>query len=123
MLAQITEELDALPTSTSRQDHGQWNTPTQRLLPNRRETIRLLNDADGERHTCRLKRVCAILAWVRQTKMKVFLVPEMTYAVPRLRPLLFDPLPDDVKPSVAVLDRRGPLGTNPRRAAREAAQA
>ena len=29
----------------------------------------------------------------------------MTYAVPRLRPLLYDPLPKDVKPSVAVLDR------------------
>src|SRR5690606_20702342 len=26
-------------------------------------------------------------------------------AVPRLRPLLYDPLPDDVKPKVAVLDR------------------
>ena len=29
----------------------------------------------------------------------------MTYAVPRLRPLLYDPLPAEVKPSVAVLDR------------------
>ena len=32
-------------------------------------------------------------------------MPEMTYQVPRLRPLLYDPLPADVKPSVAVLDR------------------
>ncbi len=46
-----------------------------------------------------------IVAWVRQTGMRVFLVPEMTYAVPLLRPLLFDPLPDAVKTHVAVMDR------------------
>jgi polysaccharide pyruvyl transferase WcaK-like protein len=46
-----------------------------------------------------------ITAWVRQTGMRVFLVPEMTYAVPLLRPLLFARLPDDVKPHVAVMDR------------------
>ena len=42
---------------------------------------------------------------VRVTKMRVLLTPEMTYAVPLLRPLLFDKLPDDVKPHVAVMDR------------------
>ncbi len=47
----------------------------------------------------------AIIAWVTKLKRKVFLVPEMTYAVPRLKPLLFDPLPDTIKPSVKVLDR------------------
>ncbi len=46
-----------------------------------------------------------IIAWVRQTGMRVFLVPEMTYAVPLLSPLLYDKLPDDVKPHVAVMDR------------------
>jgi polysaccharide pyruvyl transferase WcaK-like protein len=46
-----------------------------------------------------------ITAWVRETGMKVLLAPEMTYAVPLLRPLLFDRLPDDVKPHVAVMDR------------------
>jgi hypothetical protein len=46
-----------------------------------------------------------ITAWVRTTGMRAFLVPEMTYAVPLLRRLLFDGLPDDVKPRVAVLDR------------------
>ena len=46
-----------------------------------------------------------IIAWVRQTGMRVFLVPEMTYAVPLLRPLLFDKLPDDVKPHVTVMER------------------
>ena len=46
-----------------------------------------------------------IISWVRQTGMRVFLVPEMTYAVPLLRPLLFDKLPDDVKPHVTVMER------------------
>jgi hypothetical protein len=46
-----------------------------------------------------------ITAWVRETGMKVLLAPEMTYAVPLLRPLLFDGLPNDVKPHVAVMDR------------------
>ena len=46
-----------------------------------------------------------ITAWVRTTGMRVFLVPEMTYAVPLLRPLLFDKLADDVKPHVTVMDR------------------
>jgi hypothetical protein len=46
-----------------------------------------------------------LTAWVRQTGMRVFLVPEMTYAVPLLHPLLFDKLADDVKPHVTVMDR------------------
>jgi hypothetical protein len=46
-----------------------------------------------------------IISWVRQTGMRVFLVPEMTYAVPLLRPLLFDKLPDDVKSHVTVMER------------------
>lgn len=47
----------------------------------------------------------AIVAWVRETKMRVLLAPEMTYIVPMLRPLLYDGLPDDVKPHVTALDR------------------
>ncbi len=47
----------------------------------------------------------AIVAWVRQTGGRVLLCPEMTYQVGIIRPLLFDPLPDDVKPSVACMDR------------------
>ena len=46
-----------------------------------------------------------IAAWVRETRMRVLLAPEMTYEVPLLRSLLFDKLPADVKPNVAVLDR------------------
>jgi len=47
----------------------------------------------------------AITAWVRATGMRVLLAPEMVYAVPLLRPLLYDKLPDDVKPQVEVMDR------------------
>jgi polysaccharide pyruvyl transferase WcaK-like protein len=42
---------------------------------------------------------------VTKFKRKVLLVPEMTYAVSRLRPLLYDPLPKVVQANVAVLDR------------------
>lgn len=42
----------------------------------------------------------AIIAWVRQTRRKVLLVPEMTYAVDIMAELLRDPLPADVKPFV-----------------------
>lgn len=45
----------------------------------------------------------AIIAWVRETGKKALFCPEMTYQVELLRPLLFDALPDDVKPQVVVL--------------------
>ncbi len=44
----------------------------------------------------------AIIAWVRETRLKALLCPEMSYQVELLRPLLFDPLPEDVKPRVVV---------------------
>ncbi len=44
----------------------------------------------------------AITAWVRETGHQALLCPEMTYQVALLRPLLFDPLPDDVKPRVVA---------------------
>jgi len=47
----------------------------------------------------------AIIAWVKELQQPVFLVPEMSYAVALLKPLLFDPLPAEVKPYVRVLDR------------------
>ncbi len=62
-----------------------------------------VNEEFAERDHAKLRE--AITGWVRETKMRVFLCPEMTYAVSRLRPLLFDALPDDVKPHVAVMDR------------------
>ncbi len=61
-------------------------------------------EAENEKHreADHTKMRAAIVAWVRDTGNKALLCPEMTYAVELLRPLLFDPLPDDVKPRVIV---------------------
>jgi polysaccharide pyruvyl transferase WcaK-like protein len=60
--------------------------------------------AENEQHreADHAKLRAAIVAWVRTTSNKALLCPEMTYQVELLRPLLFDPLPDDVKPRVVV---------------------
>ena len=62
-----------------------------------------VNRVHAETDHARLRT--AITAWVRQTGMRVCLVPEMTYQVPRLRSLLHDGLPEDVKPQVSAMDR------------------
>ncbi len=62
-----------------------------------------VNETYAEKDHAKIRE--AICGWVRETKMKVLLTPEMTYAVPLLKTLLFDPLPSDVKPYVAYLDR------------------
>ncbi|WP_435016542.1 polysaccharide pyruvyl transferase family protein [Tundrisphaera sp. TA3] len=59
-----------------------------------------VNDESREVDAAKLR--AAIVAWVRQTGQKALLCPEMTYQVKLLRPLLFDPLPDDVKPKVVA---------------------
>ena len=61
------------------------------------------NEEFAEKDHAKLRE--GIIAWVRETKMRVLLTPEMTYAVPLLRSLIFDKLPDDVKPFVSSLDR------------------
>lgn len=78
-----------------------WEIRPATSKPNPQKSA--VNEAFADRDHAKLR--AAIIAWVRETGQRVFLVPEMTYAVSRLRPLLFDPLPDDVKPRVAVLDR------------------
>ena len=78
-----------------------WEIHPETTKPNPQRSA--VNEAFAERDHAKMRE--AIVAWVTEFKRKVFLVPEMTYAVPRLRPLLFDPLPAAVKPSVAVLDR------------------
>jgi polysaccharide pyruvyl transferase WcaK-like protein len=78
-----------------------WEIHPERIKPNPERSA--VNEAFADRDHAKLR--AGIIAWVRETKKKVFLVLEMTYAVPRLKPLLFDPLPADVKPNVAVLDR------------------
>lgn len=42
----------------------------------------------------------AMIAWVRETKNKVLVCPEMTYQVDIMDELLINPLPDDVKPYI-----------------------
>jgi polysaccharide pyruvyl transferase len=61
-------------------------------------------EAENEKHreTDHGKLRAAITAWVRETGCKALLCPEMTYQVELLRPLLFDPLPADVRPQVVV---------------------
>lgn len=68
----------------------------------REEIDRRQAENDRHRESDHGKMREAIIAWVRETRLKVLLCPEMTYQVELLRPLLFDPLPDDVKRNVVV---------------------
>ena len=57
-----------------------------------------LNDRWKEEDHAKARQ--AIIAWVRETGNKVVLCPEMSYQVDIIDELLYDPLPDDVKPFV-----------------------
>jgi polysaccharide pyruvyl transferase WcaK-like protein len=63
-------------------------------------------EAVNEKHreSDHAKLRAAIVAWVRETGQPALLCPEMTYQVELLRPLLFDPLPEDVRRRVVVRD-------------------
>lgn len=65
---------------------------------------RAKREAENEKHaeSDHAKLRVAIIAWVRETGLTALLCPEMTYQVELLKPLLFDSLPDDVKPRVIV---------------------
>lgn len=78
-----------------------WDIHPERVKPDAHRIA--VNKEFAERDHAKARE--AITAWVRETKLRVLLVPEMSYAVPLLRPLLFDGLPDDVKPGVSILDR------------------
>lgn len=78
-----------------------WEIHPERVAPNPARIA--VNDQFAERDHAKLRE--GITAWVHATGMRVLLAPEMTYAVSRLRPLLFEGLPPDVKPHVAVMDR------------------
>jgi polysaccharide pyruvyl transferase WcaK-like protein len=78
-----------------------WEINPETTKPNPQRSA--VNEAFADRDHAKLRE--AIVSWVKETGKRVFLVPEMTYAVPRLKPLLFDPLPREVKEKVAVLDR------------------
>ena len=62
-----------------------------------------VNEEFAEKDHAKLRE--GITAWVRETKMRVLLVPEMTYEVPLLRTLIHDKLPEDVKAHVSYMDR------------------
>ncbi|MDX2035281.1 MAG: polysaccharide pyruvyl transferase family protein [Isosphaeraceae bacterium] len=78
-----------------------WEIHPERNKPNPDRSA--VNEAFADRDHAKMR--AAIVAWVERLGRRVLLVPEMTYAVSRLRPLLFDPLPDHVKPAVEVVDR------------------
>lgn len=78
-----------------------WETSPEHVKPNPERSA--VNEAFADRDHAKMRE--AIIAWVEATGQKVFLVPEMTYEVARLRPFLFDPLPDPIKKNVTVLDR------------------
>jgi polysaccharide pyruvyl transferase WcaK-like protein len=78
-----------------------WEIHPESVKPNP-ERIKV-NEEYAEKDHAKLRE--GITAWVRETKMRALLTPEMTYQVPLLRSLIFDRLPDDVKPYVAFLDR------------------
>jgi polysaccharide pyruvyl transferase WcaK-like protein len=78
-----------------------WEIHPESVPPNLQRIAQ--NDAFAEADHGKLRE--AIIAWVTTTKQRVFLVPEMSYAVALLKPLLYDSLPAEVKPNVAVLDR------------------
>ncbi len=78
-----------------------WEIHPETVKPNA-DRINV-NQEFAEKDHAKLRE--AITAWVRETKMRVFLTPEMTYAVPLLKTLLFDQLPEDVKPHVSFMNR------------------
>jgi polysaccharide pyruvyl transferase WcaK-like protein len=57
-----------------------------------------VNDRYAELDHAKLRE--AVTAWIRRTGGKVLLCPEMTYQLDIIGPLLYDPLPADVKPQV-----------------------
>jgi polysaccharide pyruvyl transferase WcaK-like protein len=78
-----------------------WEIRPGKVQPNAERIA--TNEAFAEQDHAKMRE--AIVAWVTERKRKVLLVPEMTYQVPLLKPLLFDPLPATIKPSVALMDR------------------
>jgi polysaccharide pyruvyl transferase WcaK-like protein len=59
-----------------------------------------VNDRHKEEDAAKLREV--ITAWVRKSGGYALLCAEMTYQLGMLNPLLYEPLPDDVKPKVVV---------------------
>lgn len=62
------------------------------------QMVEEVNAATKEIDHAKLREV--IIAWVRNTKNKVLVCPEMTYQIDIMDELLIDPLPDDIKPYI-----------------------
>ncbi|WP_114749656.1 polysaccharide pyruvyl transferase family protein [Pleomorphovibrio marinus] len=56
------------------------------------------NDQYKEKDHSKMRE--AMIRWIKETGNKVLVCPEMTYQVDIMDELLFDPLPEDVKPNV-----------------------
>lgn len=87
--------LRRTPYHTIRPDKAGWSNEQIRQVEE-------LNNKWKEIDHAKLRE--ALVTWVRQTKNKIVLCPEMTYEVPLLDELLLNPLPDDVKPFVVKHD-------------------
>lgn len=77
--------------------------PSNAWTPERIREVDELNDRWAEPDHAKLREV--ITRYVRATGGRVLLCSEMEYQVALQKPLLFDGLPDDVKPSVVNRDR------------------
>lgn len=73
-------------------------TPYEHFSPEVLAEIRELNDSCKEMDHAKLREV--MTRWVRDTHRKVVICPEMTYQVGIMDELLYDPLPEDVKPYI-----------------------
>ncbi len=80
-------------------------TPYHQINPNRNgwsnEKIKQVEETNAkykEQDHAKLRE--AMIAWVRETKNKVLVCPEMTYQVDIMDELLINPLPEDVKPYI-----------------------
>lgn len=84
-------------------------TPYWKVHPSKEWTPEKIATKDGENKATaekdHEKLRSAIVQWVRETGLKAFICPEMEYAVEIINPLVFDPLPDDVKAKTARMDR------------------
>ncbi|MEZ4905295.1 MAG: polysaccharide pyruvyl transferase family protein [Spirosomataceae bacterium] len=84
-------------------------TPYYKIRPNnagwtekRIKEVDALNDQWKELDHAKVRE--AMVTWVRKTGNKIVLCPEMTYQVAIMDELLFNPLPEDVKPFVVKHD-------------------
>ena len=66
------------------------------------EILRRTSVNEQHKEADHAKMRSAIVRWVRETGKKALLCAEMTYQIALLKPMLYDPLPDDVKKNVVM---------------------